>query len=101
LVADGNLAAEDLGAALEARLSRKGVALACDLGPTILRCDGFAVTRLLERLALDWSGDGASDLTLTLAADGPEEAVLSLEGRAMSRTMARWPAGWAHRCRPA
>jgi DNA polymerase-3 subunit epsilon len=75
-----NLAAVDLGAALEARLTRKGVALACDLGPTILRCDGFAVTRLLERLALDWSGDGASDLTFTLAADGPEEAVLSLEG---------------------
>jgi DNA polymerase-3 subunit epsilon len=56
-----NLVAEDLGAALEARLSRKGVALACDLGPTVLRCDGFAVTRLLERLALDWSADGAGN----------------------------------------
>jgi DNA polymerase-3 subunit epsilon len=76
-----NLAAEDLGAALEARLSRKGIALACDLGPIVLRCDGFAVTRLLERLALDWTGDGAGELTLTLAAEGGEEAVLSLEGR--------------------
>ncbi len=76
-----NLVAEDLGAALEARLSRKGVALACDLGPTILRCDGFAVTRLLERLALDWTGSGAQELTVTLAAEGPEEAVVSLEGR--------------------
>jgi DNA polymerase-3 subunit epsilon len=76
-----NLVAEDLGAALEARLSRKGIALACDLGPIVLRCDGFAVTRLLERLALDWTGDGVGELTLTLAAEGGEEAVLSLEGR--------------------
>jgi DNA polymerase-3 subunit epsilon len=76
-----HLVAEDLGSALEARLRRKGVALACDLGPTILRSDGFAVTRLLERLALDWSGHGAQDLILTLASEGPEQAVLSLEGQ--------------------
>jgi len=76
-----NLVSEDLGAALEARLARKGVALACELGPTILRCDGFAVTRLLERLALDWAAGGAAELTLTLASEGAEEAVVSLEAR--------------------
>jgi DNA polymerase-3 subunit epsilon len=76
-----HLSAEDLGAALEARLSRKGIALACDLGPTVLRCDGFAVTRLLERLALDMTGHGASELALTLASEGTEDAIVSLEGR--------------------
>lgn len=73
------IAAEDIGAALAARTARKGVEVACDLGPTALRCDGFAVTRLLERLALDWTGDGARELTLTIASEGAEEAVLSLE----------------------
>ncbi|MDG4649569.1 exonuclease domain-containing protein [Roseibacterium sp. SDUM158017] len=73
------IAAEDLGAALAARLGRKGVRLACDLGETGLRCDGFAVARLLERLALDWTGAGARDLTLTITAKGAETAVLSLE----------------------
>lgn len=76
------LVAEDLGAALEARLARKGIALACDLGPVTLRCDGFAITRTLERLALDWSGSGARELTLTLASEGPEAAVVSLEAGA-------------------
>jgi hypothetical protein len=95
-----NLVAEDLGAALEARLSRKGVALACDLGPTVLRCDGFAVTRLLERLALDWSGDGASELTLTLAAEGAGRGGPEPRGsRRRGRTMPRWPRGSPHRCR--
>ena len=74
-----DLAAPDLGHALAARLARKGCALSPDLDPTRLRCDGFAITRLLERLALDWSGDGATALTLTLAAQTPDAAILSLE----------------------
>jgi DNA polymerase-3 subunit epsilon len=87
------IAAEDLGTALAARLERKGVLLACDLGPTALRCDGFAMARLLERMALDWSGDGARDMTLTIASEGAEEAVLSLEATGHppgADTLRRW-----------
>jgi DNA polymerase III subunit epsilon len=76
------IAAEDLGAALAARLGRKGISLACDLGETALRCDGFAMTRMLERLALDWTGDGAWEMTLTISSEGGERAVLSLEATA-------------------
>ncbi|MHA7885985.1 3'-5' exonuclease [Roseicyclus sp.] len=74
-----DLTAEDLGAGLTARLARKGVGITCDLGPTRLRCDGFAITRMLERLALDWIGAGAGGLVLTFASEGGESAVLSLE----------------------
>jgi DNA polymerase III subunit epsilon len=73
------LAAADLGAALTARLAARGTALTPDLDTTLLRCDGFAITRLLERLALDWTAAGAADLALTLAATTPEAAILSLE----------------------
>ncbi|MDA0924495.1 MAG: exonuclease domain-containing protein, partial [Proteobacteria bacterium] len=73
------LGANDLGAALQARLDRKAVALHPDLDGTELRCDGFAITRMLERLALAWAETGARDLVLTLASRGPEQAVLSLE----------------------
>jgi DNA polymerase III subunit epsilon len=73
------LGAADLGVALQARLARKGVSLRSDLGDTGLRCDGFAITRMLERLALAWAETGARDLVLTLAATGPTHAVLSLE----------------------
>ena len=59
------LACTDLGTALSARLARKGVTLACELSSTALRCDGFAVTRLLERVALEWSNAGATSLRLT------------------------------------
>jgi len=74
------LSAEDLGAGLAARLGRKGVTLGCDLGDTILRCDGFAITRMLERLSLNWSNAGATSLALRLAAKTPQTAILSLEG---------------------
>jgi DNA polymerase-3 subunit epsilon len=73
------LGANDLGAALHARLDRKAVALHPDLDGTELRCDGFAITRMLERLALSWTETGARDLVLTLASRSPEQAVLSLE----------------------
>ena len=73
------LGANDLGAALHARLDRKAVALHPDLDGTELRCDGFAITRMLERLALSWAETGARDLVLTLASRSPEQAVLSLE----------------------
>ena len=66
------LAATDLGASLAVRLKRKGVVLAVDLPQVTLRCDGFAITRMLERLALSW---GADDMALRMAGDG----VLSLE----------------------
>lgn len=75
------LGAADLGHALGARLGRKGVALSVALDTTALRCDGFAITRMLERLTLGWAEIGATDLTLTLAATGPEQAVLSLEAK--------------------
>jgi DNA polymerase-3 subunit epsilon len=75
------LGASDLGAALVARLERKGVALTPDLGDTRLRCDGFATTRMLERIALCWAEIGAIDLHLTLASEGPEAAILSLEAK--------------------
>lgn len=76
------LAAEDLGAGLAARLDRKGLRIDCDLGPTRLRCDGFAIARMLERLALDWANAGATGLSLSLASEGAEGAVLSLEAEA-------------------
>lgn len=73
------LGAADLGAALHTRLARKGVTLQPDLDMTELRCDGFAITRMLERLALSWSERGAHDFVLTLASKGPVHAALSLE----------------------
>jgi DNA polymerase-3 subunit epsilon len=75
------LTAADLGAGLAARLKRKDVTLGCRLDPVHLRCDGFAVTRMLERLALDWTNTGATGLTLTLASVGADDAVLSLEAQ--------------------
>lgn len=75
------LGASDLGAALVARLERKGVALTPDLSTTRLRCDGFAITRMLERIALCWAEIGATELHLTLASEGPEAAILSLEAK--------------------
>jgi DNA polymerase-3 subunit epsilon len=77
------LSATDLGTSLADRLARKDVALVSDLADTQLRCDGFAITRMLERLALDWTEAGATGLVLTLAAEGPETAVLSLEAEAV------------------
>lgn len=65
-----SLAAADLGAALAQRLARKGIDLACDLPDLSLRCDGFAIVRLLERLALDWTNKGAGGLSLSLDVDG-------------------------------
>ncbi len=82
------LVASDLGAALSARMGRKGIRLECDLGIQPLRCDGFAVTRLLERLALDWSNQGGTDLRLTLASETPEALILSLESEG------NLPDGW-------
>jgi len=86
------LSAPDLGAGLSARLQRKGVTLTADLPDTRLRCDGFAITRLLERLSLDWTNAGATGLLLTLASETPETAVLSLEGggQAADTHLARW-----------
>lgn len=75
------LEATDLGSALVARLDRKAVRLTADLGGTVLRCDGFAITRMLERLALCWAELGATDLRLTLASQGPTAAILSLEAQ--------------------
>ncbi len=86
------LSARDLGAGLAARLSRKGVMLDVDLPDTQLRCDGFAITRMLERLALDWSNAGGTDFALRLASEAPDTAVLSLEaaGAGAEAHLARW-----------
>lgn len=88
------LTAVDLGAALTARLARKDVALGCDLAETTqLRCDGFAITRMLERLALNWQNDGASDLILTTQGAAPDVATLSLEAKGNGpdlHTLAQW-----------
>jgi len=86
-----SLSASDLGAGLAARLARKGVSLDTALPDTALRCDGFAMTRMLERLALAWSNTGGTGLLLTLAAEAPDTAVLSLEaGGATADALARW-----------
>ncbi len=82
------LSADDLGAGLAARLSRKGIEITRSLSDTTLRCDGFAITRMLERLALDWTTDGASELTLKLASEGADEVVLSLEAKGADLTEA-------------
>ncbi|AHM03022.1 DNA polymerase III epsilon subunit [Roseibacterium elongatum DSM 19469] len=73
------LSARDLGTALSTRLTRKGLSLDNALGDTGVRCDGFAITRLLERLALEWSGIGGKDLSLRIVAEAPDHVVLSLE----------------------
>jgi len=89
------LSAEDLGAALSAKLGRKDIALGLDLDATELRCDGFAITRMLERLALDWTGAGAKGLILTTVGDAPDVTVLSLEAEAEEPTaeaLAAWMA---------
>jgi DNA polymerase-3 subunit epsilon len=72
----------DLGTALRARLARKDVALTLDLPARRIRCDGYAVTRMLERLALGWSGMGATAFTLRLAQLGDSAVTLSLESDA-------------------
>ncbi|QBX99418.1 DNA polymerase III subunit epsilon [Rhodophyticola sp. CCM32] len=72
------LPASDLGIALTARLARKGITLTTDLPATTLRCDGFAITRLLERLALEWSVKDATDLQLRLVEIAPASATLAL-----------------------
>ncbi len=88
------LAASDLGAALGTRLARKGVAVANDLGAEVLRCDGFAVTRLLERLTLEWANAGGADFAVRLIGDAPDAAVLSLEaGPSAPSGFSQWVAG--------
>lgn len=72
----------DLGAALRARLARKDVALSVDLPTRRIRADGYAITRMLERLALGWSGQGATAFTLRLAQLGDSAVTLSLESNA-------------------
>ena len=71
--------ASDLAAALVARLERRDIALRTDLPARRLRCDGFAIVRLLERLARDWAALGADGLVLRLARLGDSAATLSLE----------------------
>ncbi len=86
------IAASDLGAALTARLARKGIPFTTEAGETVLRCDGFAVVRTLERLALDWSADGVRNLALTLGPDAGG-AVLALEADGAppdDATLQRW-----------
>lgn len=83
----------DLGTALGARLARKDVALTVDLPARRIRCDGYAITRLLERLALGWSGQGATGLTLRLAQLGDSAVTLSLESDAPApdqATLTEW-----------
>ena len=87
------LSTGDLAAGLAVRLARKDMTLDSDLGDVTLRCDGFAITRMLERLALDWSNQGAGDLALTLAAVTPDHVVLSLEAKAdapLNTDLERW-----------
>ena len=73
------LRAGDLAAGLVARLGRKDVALDSALEDMTLRCDGFAITRMLERLTLDWSGHGGRAFRLTQASIAADMAILSLE----------------------
>jgi DNA polymerase-3 subunit epsilon len=89
------LSAEDLGAALTARLARKSTPLASDLDDVMLRCDGFAITRMLERLALEWTNSGATGLILTTAGGAPDVTTLSLEATGEApdaATLATWMA---------
>jgi len=75
------LAANDLGIALAARLERKGLTLQADLPSTRIRCDGFAMTRLLERLVLGWSGKGATDFALGIASSDTQNLTLTLTAK--------------------
>lgn len=76
-----DLRASDLAAGLVARLGRKGIDLDRALEDMTLRCDGFAIARMLERLALDWSNHGGHGLRLTQASIAADMAILSLEAR--------------------
>lgn len=73
------LPANDLAMALTARLARKDISLTTDMADAQLRCDGFAVVRLLERLALGWSGSGATGFVLRLSSVSATAATISLE----------------------
>jgi len=91
-----DLDAADLGAALAARLNRKGLELRRAPGGMAVRCDGFAIVRMLERVALNWAEAGATDLALTVDAQGDGAAVLGLEARAPAPAQAvldGWLAG--------
>lgn len=59
------LGAVDIGDALKRRLARKGIEVTNDFGAAVVRCDGFAITLLLERLALEWANAGATDIYLS------------------------------------
>lgn len=72
------LALDDLAAALGARLARRGIGLGADLPARRIRCDGYAITRLLERLARGWSDIGATGITLSAAQVGDRAVTLSL-----------------------
>ncbi|WP_071673853.1 3'-5' exonuclease [Nioella nitratireducens] len=73
------LALSDLGGAVASRLARKGVQITQDLPARRVLCDGYALTRLLERLALAWTGHGADALTVRVSDLGAQSATLSLE----------------------
>ncbi|RFU12837.1 DNA polymerase III subunit epsilon [Rhodobacteraceae bacterium W635] len=68
----------DLATALRARLARRDIGLAADLPARRIRCDGYAITRLLERLARGWSDLGATGVTLGAAHVGERAVTLSL-----------------------
>ena len=73
------LEAGDIFDALARRLDRKGLALRHAGSDLVVQCDGFAITRLLERVILAWSNAGASSpritarapATLVISGDGP------------------------------
>ena len=68
----------DLAAALRARLARRDIGLVADLPARRIRCDGYAITRLLERLARGWTGLGATRVTLDAAHVGDRAVTLGL-----------------------
>lgn len=79
----------DIAIALATRLAQKDIQLQYDALPDLrLRADGFAISRLLERLTLSWIGAGASDIRLS-ARLTEGEAILDVQGDAKAPDAAR------------
>lgn len=67
----------DITTALSTRLAAKDITLTYgDLPHLRLRADGFALSRLLERLCLSWIGSGASHLSFTAKPDADRAQII-------------------------
>jgi DNA polymerase-3 subunit epsilon len=73
------LRAADIGAALKVRLAKRQITLASNIEDIDVRCDGFAITRLIERVARSWAHEGGADFELTIERTHSQTARVGLQ----------------------